>query len=75
MSESLIVSAIILVFSTAMNMLAASARTGSAQKAEQRGIENTLDTQVPLPVVYGKRRIGINTVDMSLDGSDNKYFY
>ena len=34
---------------------------------------NTCDNRIPLPLVYGRTRIGINRVYACVTGEDNKY--
>lgn len=44
--------------------------------ASSRGqLINSCDTQMPLPVVYGRQRIGINRVYSGVSGYDNKYLH
>ena len=50
-----------------------------ALKMQQQGISGTLvnkeGTVVPIPIVYGKRRVGGHRTFMGSSGSDNKYLH
>ncbi len=50
---------------------------GSNQAQERRrGVQsNAIDTQLAVPVIYGRRRVGIKPWDMALAGSDNRYLH
>ena len=51
---------------------------GSPDKssANSRGqLINTCDSQLPLPLIYGRQRIGINRVYVGTAGEDNTYLY
>lgn len=50
--------------------------SGRTQQTKVRGyMVNTVDTQVYMPLVYGRHRVGVNFVDMSLAGTDNRYLH
>lgn len=71
----------VLVVATNIAITIAKAITGTSSKQQalqesRRGVEaNTMDTQEVLPVVYGRRRIGINRVFMSTVGTSNEKLY
>lgn len=57
-------------------LLAGGAEEGNARTQSSRGqLINTCDSQLPLPLVYGRQRIGINRVYAGLSGDDNKYLH
>ena len=44
--------------------------------ASSRGqLVNTSDTQMPLPIIYGRQRVGINRVYVGVSGYDNKFLH
>ena len=44
--------------------------------ASSRGqLINTSDTQMPLPIIYGRQRVGINRVYVGVSGDDNKFLH
>ncbi len=57
----------------------AKALSGSPQSQKEmssRGqLVNTCDTQVTLPLVYGRQRVGVNRVFVAIDGFNNQYLH
>jgi hypothetical protein len=60
--------------STIAGLLTASPQEQKA--ASSRGqLVNTSDTQMPLPLIYGRQRVGINRVFVGVSGYDNKFLH
>lgn len=60
------------------SMIAASTRGDYQSKTQEprRGqLVNTCDNRIPLPLIYGRTRVGINRVYAGLSGDDNKYLH
>ena len=69
-----IIAAASFALSTIASLLTASPQEQKA--ASSRGqLVNTSDTQMPLPLIYGRQRVGINRVYVGVSGYDNKFLH
>lgn len=61
---------------SALMSLMMGSQSGNARSNSTRGqLLNTCDSQLPLPIVYGRQRIGINRVYQGVSPTDNDYLY
>lgn len=77
MPANIIVQIIIaIVISVITKVVASAMQSDPTTVVRRRGVlSNTVSTQETLPLIYGKHRIGVNWVDISLAGNDNQYLY
>lgn len=62
-----------LLFTTGITLVASAINTLLVSGRQATILENTCDSTAPLPVVYGKARIGVRLADIRTSGDDNKY--
>ena len=55
--------------------IASASHTNTPETTDRGVLANTTDTQVPLRLVYGHHRVGVNWVDERLAGVDNTYLH
>ena len=73
---SLIMSLVLSAFSMILQAIVAGGRKPPTLDLTRAGqLVNTCDNKVPLPIVYGETRLGINRVYAGLSGTDNKYLH
>ena len=72
-----IYAAAVIALSVASTLISqALAPSPSTQKLSARGqLINTCDSQLPLPLVYGRQRVGINRVYVGTTGDSNNYLH
>lgn len=78
-AAKLITSLFISLVVSAANMALSAILAEDAPQPEQEGarghLVNVTDTQAPLPLLYGRCRVGINRVYVGVSGSDNKHLH
>lgn len=67
--------AIAAVATTVMNLTKSKPKVKQSESLSRGLLSNTCDVAATIPVVYGRQRIGINRVFLSVDGADNKIMH
>ena len=75
-----IASNIVLVFATVVSTVISysnmkSASKGPVDQGRPGQLVNTCDNKIPLPLIYGRQKVGINRVYACVTGADNKYLH
>lgn len=71
----LIFAVVMLIINIGMRVIAWQGRPDAPPGKRHGVLTNTTDTQVPLPLVYGTRRLGINIIYQGLEGGNNAYLH
>jgi len=73
----IVITAALTLMSAAIGYLTGPRMPTAAEREEvRRGwLVNTCDNTIPLPLIYGRCRVGINRVFVGTSGADNKYLH